>query len=213
MTPFSGRHTDARTAACARSEDWSERGEADDALILTRALLSLVARSLYMVQPDDTGERERRASAWRRSWARDALRTVDDLAAAGFSPDDDRERLRRMAEDDDVPLLPPDRQILQSLGLEVYHARVYRLASDVVHYSMGSALDGFVEYPNQLGGGRVWLKRTDADGAEEALTLATIIYGEFLERSEPLIGHGVTLHARQLLAEHLNAKAAESGNG
>jgi hypothetical protein len=62
-----------------------------------------------------------------------------------------------------------------------------------VHYSTGSALDGFVEYPDRVtGGGRIALKRPDADRAEEALTLAAITYGEFLERSESVIKHGVT---------------------
>jgi hypothetical protein len=112
-----------------------------------------------------------------------------------------------------VPRLPPDRQLLEALGLKAYYARVYRLASDVTHYSIGSALDGFVEYPHRhLGGGHVALKRPDADRAEEALALAAITYGEFLERSEPIMRHGVTPLARRLYVEYLNAKHTEGGD-
>jgi hypothetical protein len=82
----------------------------------------------------------------------------------------------------------------------------------------GSALDGFAERPGELGGGRVELRLVDADRAEEALQLALITYGEFLERTEPLIGHGVTQEARRLLVEFINARnaeknAAERGHG
>ena len=202
-----------RAYRCMRSiRELAGRGEAEDALILTRALLSLVARSLYVIQPADAAERERRVAAWRRLWAEDAVAAGDDLSAMGFEPDGDREGTVRIAEGDKargVRLLPPDRQLLEALGLAPYHARVYRLASDVAHYSIGSALDGFVEYPDRLsGGGRVALKRPDAEGAEEALALAAITYGEFLERSEPIIRHGVTPLARRLYAEYLNEKLA-----
>jgi hypothetical protein len=186
------------------------RGEADDALILTRSLLSIAARSLYVVQPEETAERERRAAAWRRTWAEDAARALDDLAASGFEPVDDRDRITGIAEAEKgrgVPRLPPDRQILEALGLAVYYARVYRLASDVVHYSIGSALDGFLEYPDRVvGGGRVLLKHPDAERAEEALALAMITYGEFLERCEPVIRHGVTGAARRELVGYFNER-------
>jgi hypothetical protein len=208
----------ARAYRCVRSiKELAWRGEADDALILTRALLSVIARSLYIVESDDAEERERRAAAWRRRWAEDALATIDDLAETGFDPADDRDRIADIAELEKArgaPRLPPDREMLAALGLSVYYARVYRLASDVVHYSIGIALDGFVEYPDKIvGGGRVALKRPDAERAEEALTLAAITYGEFLERCEPVIRHGVTPEARRLLDEHFSTKTAQDARG
>jgi hypothetical protein len=187
------------------------RCEADDALILTRALLSVVGRSLYIVQPDDEAERERRFASWRRKWAEDSLRAIDDLAAAGFEPADERARIAAILEAERARGTPPlanDHDLLRALDLSVYYARVYRLASEVVHYSIGSALDGFIEYPDRSGGGRVVLTMTDADRAEEALALAAITHGEFLERSEPVIRHGVTQLARRLLATYLNEKTA-----
>jgi hypothetical protein len=64
-----------RAYRCVRSiHGLACRGEADDALILTRALLSIVARSLYLVAPDDPSERARRFDSARRSWAEQALK-------------------------------------------------------------------------------------------------------------------------------------------
>lgn len=144
------------------------------------------------------------------TWAEDAVRALDDLAASGFAPqDNERARIARLASLDqarDVPRLPNDRDLLRALGLEAYYARVYRLASDVVHCSIGSALDGFLELPEKVvGGGRVRLKHPTR--AEEVLSLAAVVYGEFLERSEPLIRHGVTPVARREIVGYLNEKA------
>jgi hypothetical protein len=201
-----------RAYRCLRSiRQLAGRGEADDALILTRALLSVVARSLYVVQPERGDERERRAAMWRRTWAEDALRAIDDLSASGFEPEDDRDRIERIAEAEKgrgVPRLPNDRDLLMGLGLSIYYARVYRLTSDVVHYSIGNMLDGFLEYPDKVvGGGRVGLKLPDGRRAEEALWLAAIVFGQFLELSEPIIRHGVTPTARREIAEYMNEKA------
>jgi hypothetical protein len=196
-----------RAYRCVRSiRELACRGEADDALILTRSLLLTVARALYLVEPDDPAERERRLGSARRSWAREALRTLDDLAATGFEPADDREQIAGIEEAEEargVALLPKDRDLLTDLGLAPYYARVYRLASDTVHYSIGSALHGFLEYPDPvIGGGRVPLKNPDGKRAEEALALAAITYGEFLERSEPIIRHGVSESAQRELASY-----------
>ena len=138
------------------------RGEADDALILTRSLLLIVARTLYLVEPD-TGQRgERRLAGWRLAWAKEALHTLDDLVAAGFEPDDDRDRIEGIVYAESArgtAQFPKDRDVLKSLGLSDYYARVYRVASDDVHYSIGSALGGFLEYPDAvIGGGRVPLQ-------------------------------------------------------
>ena len=142
----------ARTAACARSVNSHVAAkQEDDALILTRSLLLIVAQALYLVEPDDQAERERRLASARRSWAREAVRTLDHLAATGFEPTDDRERIADMEEEakaKGVPPLPSETaNFYANIGLRAYYARVYRLASDVVHYSIGSALHGFAELP------------------------------------------------------------------
>jgi hypothetical protein len=200
-----------RAYRCMRSiRDLAFRGEADDALILTRALVSLVGRSLYVVQPDDAAEREERSLRWMRTWARDMGKAADALVAAGFEPSDPEERADLARLTGAGPFLPDDRQLLGLVGLEAHHARVYRFASDVAHYSMGSALDGFVEYPTRESGGQVTLRLPDANRAEEALLMAALVYGEFLARSEPLIGHGVTPLAERVLGAHVEARSAEA---
>jgi hypothetical protein len=118
-----------RAYRCMRSiREFAGRGEADDALILTRSLLSIAARSLYVVQSEDARERERRQASWRRTWAEDALRALDDLAASGFAPqEEEHARIARIASTDQargVPRLPNDRDLLRAVGLEVYYARV-----------------------------------------------------------------------------------------
>jgi hypothetical protein len=205
-----------RAYRCLRSiRELACRGEADDAMILTRALLSIVARSLYLVAPDDQDERARRFDSARRSWAEQALSTLDALTAAGFEPADDRDRIAGIVtstEEHGVPPLPNDRDVLASLELEPFYARVYKLASDVIHYSIGSALGGFLVdgLPDQYAGTRadVALELRDDDRAEDALALAVIIYGEFLERSEAVIGHGVTETARREVEAYMAARRA-----
>jgi hypothetical protein len=200
-----------RAYRCMRSiREIAGRGETQDAMILTRSLLSIVARSLYIVEPNDAEDRERRQASSRLTWAREAGRTLDDLSATGFAPADDRARIARIVEIENsrgTKPLPNDRDLLAAMGLSAYYARVYRVASDVAHYSIGSALNGFLEYPDpHEGGGRVLLKSPDAEGAEEALALAAIIYGEFLERCEPVIRHGVAPLARRLMVDYLKGK-------
>jgi hypothetical protein len=205
-----------RAYRCMRSiRELACRGEGDDAMILTRSLLLIVGTSLYVTQPDDDVERVKRMASWRLSYAIKMGRTYDDLSGTGFDPDDNREGLRRIEEHETglgTKPLPNDHDLLAALGLSAYYARVYRVASDIVHYSIGSALDGFVEYPRAFeGGGRVILKKPDAERSEEALALALTTYGEFLERCEPTVRHGLTPVVRRLLADYLNAKLIGEG--
>jgi hypothetical protein len=46
------------------------------------------------------------------------------------------------------------------------------------------------------------LKNPDGERAEEALALAAITYGEFLERCEPIIRHGVSEWAQREMADY-----------
>ena len=54
----------------------------------------------------------------------------------------------------------------------------------------------------ESGGGGVLLKSPDGERAEEALALARIAYGEFLERCEPIIRHGVSEAAQRDMADY-----------
>ena len=199
-----------RAYRCSRSiRELAGRGEADDAFVLTRSLVSIVARALWLATPDDLTERERRFDRGRHDWAVWAAKTGRDLASQGFGFDVDPDRAQAIADRlaaRDVPDLPDDRSMLASVGLAQIYPRVHRLASDVVHFSLGSALDSFLEWPERAGGsgGTVSLEKPDRDRAAEALTLAMIVLASFLEKIEPTIKHGATETARRELVEFIN---------
>lgn len=169
------------------------RSEADDAVVLTRTLLSIALRSLYLVAPDDLDEREERfRSATLTEW-RSKIRELRALRMAGFEIDVEPERLEENVarlQQIGVSLLPPDAEIAMSLGLRLHYDRVYRLASEWTHYSITAALDGFVEI--KIGSPlTVSLEKPEPGRASDALIMAVATYGEFLVRAEPVIGLGV----------------------
>ena len=184
------------------------RHEADDALVLTRTLLLIGLRSLYLALPDDPAERERRWRSSSLTSMKAELTATEEQARAGF---DVAERDVRLVEDMVARLeqggavqLPPEEQIARAVDFGPFYPRVFRPTSSVAHYSIWSALDGYVE----LGTPTVSLELPHAERAEEALELACIVYGAFLEKSDPIIKHGVAEHVRQLFADYLAAKNA-----
>jgi hypothetical protein len=185
-----------RAYRCFRSiRELAGRGEADDAFVLTRSLVSIVARALWLVAPDDDVERERRFNRGRRSWAEWAAKTGRDMASEGLSFGVDPARAQALVDRLDargIPSLPDDRSMLDSVGLTRFYPRVHRVASDVVHFSLGAALEGFLERPDVAtrSGGTVSLEKPDRDRAAEALTLAAIVFAAFLRMIEPRISHG-----------------------
>lgn len=203
-----------RAYRCLRSiRQLAGSEEADDALSLTRALVEIVARSLWLVKPTGSDEREGRFDSARRSWAEDTVKALRDLHALGFEADDPG-RVQAIAttlESRGVPRTPDVRTMLLDVGLVHFYPRVYRLTSDVLHFSVGAALDAFLERPNRLtgAGGRVSLKLPAPERSIEALELSTLTYGAFLEKCEPVVAHGATDTAREALALYM----AKSGQG
>jgi hypothetical protein len=200
-----------RAYRCLRSiRELAGRGEADDALVLTRALVSLVARSLWLASPDDPAERKVRLDRARRSWAEEAVKTARDLRSVGFEPEGEEraQALLDQLEQVGVACLPDDRSLLVALNLEAFYPRVHRRASDVTHFSLGAALEGFLERPDQATGtgGVVSLRLPDPTRAYEALYLAVVTFGAFLERSEQVIGHGLTENAMFEFASFLRSE-------
>lgn len=180
--------------------------DADHALVLTRALVALVARAVWLIDPDDPAERARRFRCWqlssaieRRTMLRDFDRLGLDFAPSQLEQLDDWIENAQAA---GVERLPPDQQLLQQLDLEAFYVRAYRPASDVAHFSLASAAQGFTSGEITLGiveDREVGFRHKRLDDAEEALVLAMITYGELLQRSEPLFGHGIGNRAGELL--------------
>jgi hypothetical protein len=196
-----------RAYRCFRSiRDLAGRHEADDALVLTRTLLVIGLRSLYIVLPEDRIEREQR---WRSSGLtamRAELTSTAEQKRAGFDvADRDVDRVRSMVarlEQAGVKPLPPEEQIAKAVGFGPFYPRVFRPTSAVAHYSVWSALDGYIK----LGVPAVSLDLPAPDRAEEALELASVVYGAFLEKSDPIIGHGVNRPAHDLMARYIATK-------
>ena len=200
-----------RAHRCMRSiRDLAEREEADDAFVLTRALVSLVAVSLWLVKPDDAAEREERFDSWRRSWVENTAKALEYERSLGHEPNLDPDHIRTIANDlkeRGVAQLPPERNLLADRNLEAMYAKVYRPASDVAHFSLGAALDTLVEHPDRASGqgGVVHLDTPDRERAIEALQNAAFTYGSFLAGCKTIIPHGV----HRLAASELNAYVTE----
>ena len=185
------------------------RGEADDAAILTRALLSIGLRSLYLVGSDDPAERDRRFRRAGRTFFEEFKKVAKEEAAAGGVLGEaevkrTEETIARF-EADGMPPLPSDYDIANGLDLLPFYTRVYRPGSEVMHYSIGSALDGFLELTHEDLVGPVALEKPEPKEADDVLIRASLTYGVFLEKSEPIIKHGLTPEVTKLLADYFSA--------
>lgn len=103
--------------------------DADNAFVLTRALLSMVARSLSIVAPEDLAERASRFHQWQFSSALERKKLLKDWARLGFDPTPEaieqvEGAIARMRADG-IRELPPEQQLLAQLGLEPFYARAY----------------------------------------------------------------------------------------
>jgi Family of unknown function (DUF5677) len=193
-----------RAFRCFRSiRELAARDEADDALVLTRTLLLIALRSLYIALPDDPTERQKRQKSSGLTSMKAELTATAEQAAAGFNVSDRNvevvERGVDRLEKEGVRQLPPEEQIAKAVGFDAFYPRVFRPTSAIAHYSIWSALDGFIE----LGVPTISLDLPAPERAQEALELATVVYGAFLEKSDPIIKHGVSSAAHQLMDEYM----------
>jgi uncharacterized protein DUF5677 len=171
--------------------DLAARGAGEEAQILLRTLLSLVGRALWVNQPADSVERRERFRRYRRRDLEDGIRMIDDGKAIGLEPDDPGLRASLVAEldelkSDGVGGLPDDRSILTDVQMKPFHARIYASASEHVHFSLSTAVHSL------SGVDTIHLEEPRWDIAEEALHLALLVFGFFLEQTDSLIGHGLT---------------------
>jgi hypothetical protein len=119
----------------------------------------------------------------------------DEAAAGGVLDQADVDRYDEIIarfNDEGTPPLPSDYDIAKELNIIPFYTRVYRPGSDVAHYSIGSALDGFAELTHEELIGSVSLEMPDPERAADVLIRAALTYGMFLEKSEPTIRHGLT---------------------
>jgi hypothetical protein len=168
-------------------------GDGAEAIILTRSLVSMLARAAYVDAPADYAERKLRWQRYQVTNLRDRIRQIQDLADGGFEIDNESDDLRADLEElerQGIAPLPNDHDLLQALNLTPFYARLYRPGSEHVHFSLQVALD-------ELRGVEVvTLEHGDHELADEALRLAILTYGVLLQLSEKTVRHGV--HGRVL---------------
>jgi hypothetical protein len=193
-----------RDVTCAHAE-------ADDAAVLTRALLAMTLRAIWLAAPDGSQERLRRARALEldsikqlRTQSRSLERLSLDPGIPATVLDERIAELERLGSGG----IPPDEVIARELGDEAIYARIYRTTSNAAHYSLFTALQGFdassIEGEiESLSGLRIRFLDGEPARAEEALVLAALVYVAFLEDSEFVIHHGVFDQAKDLLEAHV----------
>jgi hypothetical protein len=184
-----------RAHRCLRSiRELAGRDEADDAYVLTRALVSLTLQYLWLVSVDDEEERHDRLRGLQLKWAKERATLGEELTELGYVPADveqaeqfraevakfraradelERECVRRMPSEKDMALrLDRDLKPTAPRFFELIYARIYRTTSHVSHFGLGAALAG-IEPDNP---GELVLIRTDPVGAADALGLALLAY-------------------------------------
>ena len=230
---ISSVHAFTRGYRCLRSvRELAGRGEGDDAAVLTRALVALTLRYLWLARVDDADERASRfrqmlrASATERAKLGEELldlEHVDDDVAGGIEAfRGNVTRFRTQAEqlerdgagpmlDDKAIALRLDRDLNPEYErfFELIYARIYRTTSDVAHYGLAAALADYTHNPDDPG--RLVLDRVDEQQAAEALGLALVTFGALLEFSEPIIRHGLADEVRELAVEIVLARRAARG--
>lgn len=196
--------------------------EADDAYALTRALFVILLQSLWIATPEDPEERLRRGRAIELAGLVQIRKQTRSMAELGMGPPAPAAVDRRIEELQAAGLrpLPPDEVIARELGEEIIalYAHVYRTASDVAHYSLFTALQGFAvtdidaQMPEGFDGVRVRFQDGNLKRAEEALILATLLYVSFLERTEFVVHHGTFERAQACLMECVGQRLAGTRN-
>lgn len=172
------------------------RGDGAEAIILTRTLLSMVARAAYVDAPDDTAERKRRWERFQLTNTRDRLKMIADLKETGFEEHTDVSELQADVDELEqrgITALPNDHDLLAALKMSPFYARLYRPGSEHVHFSLNVAIDEMRDVDVVL------LEAGDPDLADEALQLAILTYGQLLELSEKTVKHGLSERVLELL--------------
>jgi hypothetical protein len=194
------------------------RKEAEDAAVLTRALVSLTLQYLWLACVEEDNERRDRLRRLQRKWASERARLGEELSDLGYLPSDGtaedlhgqvaefRARATEL-EHQGVGPMPNERDIARQLDqdleptsprfFELVYTRIYRPTSHVAHFGIGAALAG-VPKPG-TDPGALSLERLDESGAADSLGLALVTYAALLDFSEPIIRHGLTPAVKELV--------------
>jgi hypothetical protein len=184
----------------------AERGDADDAAILTRSLVSIALRSLYLVQPDYVTERNRRLAQLAGRSRREGAAMLREMRELGFPnvTAEEVEAASALADEHKwAGSLLPDQKLATMVGMAPYYSLVYRETSDPAHFGIHTLLAGFDEEPTSVTGegASIALHLVDHERARRILAYAALTYGEYLSKCDDVVQHGVTERVEKVLRD------------
>jgi len=183
-----------------RIRDLARDGAGEEALILARSLLSMVARAIWVDLPSDKTERVSRFNQWKRRELEDELKEMRGLEAVGAPIEFDfADHEAQLLELDGVAQMPNDFDLLGLLQLTPYYERIYRPASSHLHYGLHLALDELIAAAKA--GEDLLLERPSPELAAEALSVSILTYAMFLDAAEGTVRHGLTRRVAEVLVE------------
>jgi len=168
--------------------------------VLTRSLISLTHRALYLVASDDPRVREERRQRFLLLSAREErtyLRGIVDKAPA-VNPalelaEESVQRREELFRDAgwslDKPIFPTDERLAREVGLPDLYLEAYRSGSGDTHYSAFSAADGFADLTKEIP--TIALYGYNVGELHQALVRAIVVYAEFLIAAEKIVQLGV----------------------
>jgi hypothetical protein len=172
-------------------------GAGAEAAILTRSLLSVLARAIYVDEPTDAEVRHERWVQFARTDAKAAHDLACGLRDAGFPVEAEEIAVLSERKDElgDCKRLPNDRELMPLVGLAPHYWRIYQPTSDLAHFGLAGAL------AEVYGVEQVDTRARDDDLAGEALSMAVILFGTLLAKSERSVQHGLMPAIEALVAE------------
>jgi Family of unknown function (DUF5677) len=181
-----------------RIRDLARDDAGEEVMILARSLLSMIARAIWIDWPGSQDERRSRFERWKKRELTDELKEVRGLKTAGFPVTADLAVYEsELAKLKDVRAMPGDADLLIAVGLNGYYARVYRLGSKHLHYTLQHATGELLAAVNA--GEDLPLERPDPELTAEALVLSILTYAMFLDAAEGTVKHGLTPRVAELL--------------
>jgi hypothetical protein len=199
-----------RAYRCLRSiRELAGRKEGEDVAVLTRALIALTLRYLWLARAEGEDERADRLRRLLKKWASERATLGEEMIDLDHVVEEGGDQFRATVaqfreqadefEREGVGRVPGDRAIAMRLDadlqpevpryFELLYTRIYRTTSDAAHYGIATALAGYPRNPDDPG--QLSLERADEHQAAEALGLAIVTYGTLLSFSEPVVRHGL----------------------
>ena len=185
--------------------------DGEDPLILTRALVSLVLRSLWPIESGVAAERELRAQRrawWTLSEERKRLQALSDPTDAEHQTrveDDLRELQAWFEERGQEPSELSEADLAKKLNLPVLYDLIYRMGSATIYHSQLAALGSFagkVDPADVFPG--LPLRFPKPAETDQVLLWAITVYAVFLERAEPAVRLGIGPEVEDLVGPWLH---------